>query len=320
MKNMTVQPQTAIEASDGTEFHSGKPSLMTLYNELMKIRLSALVVVTTGVGFIMASPLGIEWYTLLWTLIGTTACAGSAAALNQVVESSRDSKMQRTANRPIPAGHISRIHAFVFGVLLAYIGVAILSFGATAGAAGIALLTILIYVLIYTPLKPRTSLNTYVGAVVGGLPPLIGYVAASGTIGPAGWILAGLLFIWQMPHFLALAWMYREDYVRGGFVMLPSLDETGELTARVSVMTSLCLIPLALFMTISGSTGILFAIAGTILGGFMTMRSIAFWRARDDASARRLFFASIIYLPLLLTVMVLDRQTIQWIELGTIAN
>jgi len=304
---MTVQPQTAIDDSEHTDRRAGKPSLMTLYNELMKIRLSALVVVTTGVGFIMASPLGIEWYTLLWTLIGTTACAGSAATLNQLAEHSRDSMMHRTSNRPIPAGNISRIHAFVFGLLLAYVGVAILSFGATIAAAGIALLTILIYVLVYTPLKPRTSLNTFVGAVVGGLPPLIGWAAASDTIGPAGWILAGLLFIWQIPHFLALAWMYREDYARGGFVMLPSLDESGELTARVSVMTSLCLIPLALFMTMSGSTGILFAIAGTTLGGFMTMRSIAFWRARDDASARRLFFASIIYLPILLTFMVIDR-------------
>jgi heme O synthase-like polyprenyltransferase len=141
-------------------------------------------------------------------------------------------------------------------------------------------------------------------------------VAASGSIEVGGWILGSILFVWQIPHFLALAWMYREDYERGGFKMLPAIDPTGELTARVSVMTCLCLIPLALFMTVVGSTGLLFAIAGTILGGFMTMKAIAFWKARDDASAKRLFIASIIYLPILIVVMLIDRETVQWIELG----
>ncbi len=294
-----------------------KPTLSSLYAELSKIRLSLLVVVTTGAGFILASPLGIDWYMLFWTLLGTTACAGSAAALNQLAEKSRDQKMHRTLHRPLPAGHISKAHAFVFGIVLAYIGVSILSFGANVYAAGIALLTILIYILVYTPLKPLTTFNTIVGALVGALPPLIGCVAASGTIDIGGWILAGILFIWQMPHFLALAWMYREDYLRGGFKMLPAIDRSGELTARVSVMTSLCLIPLALLMTVVGSTGILFAITGSILGGFMTMKSITFWRHRDDATARRLFFASIIYLPLIIVFMLLDRETIQWIEIGT---
>ena len=293
-----------------------KPSFAKLYSDLTKIRLSLLVVVTTGAGFILASPLGIDWLTLLWTLLGTTACAGSAAALNQLAEHSRDIKMHRTLSRPLPAGHLSKAHAFVFGILLTYIGIAILSFGANIEAAGIALLTILIYILVYTPLKTITSFNTLVGALVGGLPPLIGWVAASGTIELGGWILAGILFIWQIPHFLALAWMYREDYERGGFTMLPAIDKTGELTARVSVITSLCLIPLALFLTVVGTTGILFAIIGTILGGFMTMKSITFWRKRDDASARRLFFASIIYLPLIIVAMLADRETIQWIEMG----
>ena len=310
MDSTTTPTQTTI-------LDEGSPRLMSLYGELSKIRLSLMVVITTGTGFIMASPLGIDWMMLLWTLIGTTACAGSAAALNQLAEGSRDKRMLRTANRPLPAGNISKAHAFVFGVILAYVGVAILSFGANIEAAGIALLTILIYVFIYTPLKPRTSFNTFVGAIVGGLPPLIGWVAASNSIGNGGWILAGILFIWQIPHFLALAWMYREDYERGGFKMLPAIDSTGELTARVSVMTSLCLIPLALFMTVTGSTGVLFAIAGSILGAFMTMKSIVFWKKRDDASARRLFFASIIYLPLIIVFMLLDRETIQWIELGT---
>jgi len=294
-----------------------KPSLSNLYAELSKIRLSLLVVFTTGAGFIMASPLGIDWLVLLWTLLGTTACAGSAASLNQLAERSRDMRMHRTSDRPLAAGHLSRVHAFVFGIVLAYIGISILSFGSNIEAAGIALLTILLYVFVYTPLKPITTFNTVVGAIVGALPPLIGWVAASESVGPGGWILAGILFVWQIPHFLALAWMYREDYLRGGFKMLPAIDRSGELTARVSVMTSLCLIPLALLMTVVGSTGILFAITGSILGGFMTMKSITFWRHRDDATARRLFFASIIYLPLIILFMVLDRETMQWIEIGT---
>ena len=276
-----------------------------------------LVVITTAVGFIMASTLGVDWMRMMWTVLGTTCCACAAAALNQVAEHSKDAAMNRTKNRPIPAGNISPLHAFIVGVLLSYIGVAIISFGASVGAAGLALLTILIYVLIYTPLKTRTSFNTIVGAVVGAIPPLIGWVAAVGSIGRGGIILGGILFIWQLPHFLALAWMYKDDYQTGGFKMLPSLDASGELTARTSVMTSMCLVPLALFMSISGSTHILFAIVGSILGLWVTSRSITFWRKRDYASARRLFFATIIYLPILLVFMLIDRQTMQWIEMGS---
>ena len=309
MKSTTVPSQPAIAQYS--------PSLLYLYSELTKIRLSALVVVTTAVGFIMASTLGIDWMTLLWTVVGTACCACAAAVLNQVTEHTKDAAMDRTKNRPIPAGHISTIHAFIVGVLLAYIGVAILSFGASVGAAGLALLTILIYVLIYTPLKTKTSFNTIVGAVVGAIPPLIGWVAATGSIGRGGIILAGILFVWQLPHFLALAWMYKDDYTQAGFKMLPSLDDSGELTARASIVTSMCLIPLALFMSIAGSTSVLFAIVGSLLGFWLTGRSIAFWRQRNRTTARKLFFATIIYLPILLVFMMIDRQTMQWVEMGT---
>ena len=296
------------------------PSLVSLYTELTKIRLSALTVVTTGVGFVMASPLGVNWVMLFWTILGTMACACSASALNQFVEHDKDKLMHRTSNRPIPAGHLSKVHAFVFGVILAYIGVGILSFLANVDAAGIALFTILLYVLVYTPLKTRTSSNTLVGAVVGALPPLIGWVAASGGMGSGGLILASLLFIWQLPHFLALAWVYREDYERGGFVMLPSLDRTGKLTAKASFITSLCLIPLTLLLTITGSTGVLFAILGGLLGLWVVYRSFQFWKLRDDVTAKKLFYSTIIYLPLLLMVMLIDRNTIQWVEMANSPN
>jgi protoheme IX farnesyltransferase len=309
MKSTTAPSQTALSQDS--------QSLLSVYCELTKIRLSVMVVITTAVGFVMASTLGIDWMRMFWTVLGTLCCACAAAALNQVAEHSRDAAMDRTKNRPIPAGHISSIHAFIVGVLLSYVGVAIVSFGASVGAAGLALLTILIYVLIYTPLKTRTSFNTIVGAIVGAIPPLIGWVAAAGSIGRGGIILGGILFIWQLPHFLALAWMYKDDYEQGGFKMLPSLDASGELTARASVVTSLCLVPLALFMSVSGSTSILFAVVGSILGLWVTARSITFWRTRDRLSAKRLFFATIIYLPILLVFMVIDRQTVQWIEMGS---
>lgn len=296
------------------------PSLVSLYTELTKIRLSALTVVTTGVGFVMASPLGVNWIMLFWTVIGTMACACSASALNQFAEHDKDKLMHRTSNRPIPAGHLSKIHAFVFGVILAYVGVAILSFLVNIEAASIALLTILLYVLAYTPLKTRTSSNTLIGSIVGALPPLIGWVAASGGIGSGGLILAGILFIWQIPHFLALAWVYREDYERGGFIMLPSLDRTGKLTAKASFITSLCLIPLTLLFTITGSTGLLFAGLGGLLGLWVAYRGIQFWKLRDDASAKKLFFSTIIYLPLLLMAMLLDRNTVQWVEMASSPN
>lgn len=289
------------------------PNLFGFYCELTKIRLSILVVFTTTVGFIMASQQGIDWFRLLWTVVGTSACACAAAALNQVFERKRDAKMRRTRLRPIPAGHIGTAHAFIIGILLSYVGVAVLSFGVNIQAAGIALLTILIYVLVYTPLKSITTLNTIVGALVGGLPPLIGWVAVSGGIGTGGLVLAGILFIWQLPHFLALAWMYRDDYERGGFRMLPIIDKNGELTARMSVITSLCLVPLTLLMVIEGLSGILFGIVGSILGVWLSGKAIVFWRNRDENTARKLFYATIIYLPILFVAMIIDHQILLWI-------
>jgi protoheme IX farnesyltransferase len=305
-----------VSSTKNVAFSGTTKKLPGLYCELTKIRLSALVVVTTAVGFIMVSPTSIDWITLLWTVLGTTFCAGAAAALNQVIERTRDSKMHRTQLRPIPSGNLSIAHAFVIGVVLSYVGVAILSFGANIAAAGIALITILLYVLIYTPLKARTSLNTIVGAVVGALPPLIGSVASYGTIETGGLIIAGILFVWQLPHFLSLAWMFRDDYARGGLKMLPAIDETGGITSRASMMTCLLLIPLSLLLTLTGFTGVLFAVTGSLLGLWLTAKSYIFWKKRDDESARKLFFATIAYLPILLAMMLIDRETLQWVAFG----
>ncbi len=308
---------TQTVASSSISSQVASPSLPALYCALTKIRLSALVVATAAVGFVLASPAGIDWPVLAWTVLGTALAAASAAALNQVAERSLDARMRRTAGRPIPAGHMSAVHAFVVGVLLCWVGIAILAVAVSLAAAGIALATILLYVLVYTPMKTRTSFNTLVGAVVGALPPVLGWVAATSGRIDGAWILGGLLVCWQLPHFLALAWMYREDYERGGFRMLPSIDPGGELTSRVCVLTSLALLPLSLSCSLAGLTGIAFAVIGTGLGCWMVLASLRFWRRREQDTARQLFLTSITYLPLLLVAMVLDRTTIEWIDISS---
>ena len=283
---------------------------MSLYLELTKARLSALVVVTTAVGFVMATPAHaqIDWLTLVFTIVGTALAAGGANALNQLIEMRRDALMHRTRNRPLPAGAMGPAHALIVAMLLCYAGLGVLAVQANLLAAGLALATIVIYIAAYTPLKTRTTLNTLVGAVCGAIPPLVGWVAAAGRLDAAAWVLAGLLFVWQIPHFFALAWLYREDYARGGHVMLPVLDETGRLTGRIVVVTSLCLIPLALSGTLFGLAGPAYALGSLALGLWFVGVGARLCARRTEANARRLFLASIIYLPAVLGLMVVDRR------------
>lgn len=277
------------------------------YVVLTKARLSALVLLTTGVGFVLAEIGSIHWWPLLWTMLGTALCAGCASVFNQVWEVRRDARMQRTCTRPLPAGTMRLGHALVTATIMGYAGIAILAMGANLLAAGLALLTIALYVLAYTPLKSRSTLNTLVGAVCGGIPPMIGWAAAAGSLDARAWLLGAILFVWQLPHFFALAWLYRADYERGGFAMLPVLDRDGAITTRVIVLTSLMLIPVALGATVLNIAG-LFAAAGSfVLGLWLLALSIRLHNTRSDAHARSVFLASIAYLPLLLTLFVLDR-------------
>ena len=284
-----------------------------VYLELGKARLSGLVVITTAVGFIMASPGisatagAIDWMRLLWTLLGTSLAAGAAGALNQVVEEERDARMPRTRNRPLPAGRIGTIHAAMVGVVWAGVGVTLLAAMVNLLTAGLALLTILLYLLVYTPLKVRSTLNTLAGAVVGAVPPMMGWAAASGRIEPGAWVLAATLFVWQIPHFLALAWMYRKDYELGGYRMLPIIDPTGSITCRAVLMWTLALLPVTLAATWVGITGWVYAVGCVGLGLWMLRLAAALYRGRTNAEARRLFLATVVYLPLLMGLMVLDR-------------
>ncbi|MBC8523315.1 protoheme IX farnesyltransferase [PVC group bacterium] len=311
--------QTTIQLENEST-KEGQRSLFQTYCDLAKIKLSILVVMSTAVAFVMASELGIIWSKLFCTVIGTIFCASAAAALNQVYERKRDAKMHRTTSRPIPSGRLSVVHAFIVGILLTYFGISILAFGANPEAAGIAFLTILLYVIVYTPLKPRTTFNTFVGAVVGALPPLIGWSAATDSLTGGAWLLAGILFLWQIPHFLALAWKYKDQYEHGGFAMLPAVDPSGELTGRVSVLASLCLVPLCLLLTIEGTTTSLFAIGGSLLSLWMTFVSFLFWRNPSHNTAMRMFLASIIYLPALFIFMLLCRQYVDFSEVTLVAQ
>jgi protoheme IX farnesyltransferase len=286
--------------------------LIAVYLELAKARLSALVLLTTAVGFVMGSPVaaGIDWIRLLLTVAGTALAAGAANALNQVFESPRDGRMKRTRGRPLPSGAIGVPHALLFSCATAGAGLAILALAANLTAAGLALVTICVYVCLYTPLKTRSTLNTLVGAVCGAIPPMIGWVAATGGLEAGAWILGALLFVWQIPHSFALAWMYREDYARGGFAMLPVVDRAGWLTGQVVVLTSLSLVPLALAATLAGLTGWVYAAGSVVLGLWILSFGARLYTQRTGASARRLFRASIVYLPVLLCLMVADRGPI----------
>ncbi len=287
-----------------------KRSLVELYLELSKARLSALVVLTTAVGFIMGTPAltAGAWGRLLLTIAGTSLAAAGANALNQILERRRDAMMHRTRGRPIPSGAMSPMHGLLFALAVAYAGLGILGLTVSLAAAGLALATILIYTLLYTPLKTRSTLNTLVGAVCGAIPPMIGWVAASGSLDRGAWILGGLLFVWQIPHFFALAWMYRQDYARGGYKMLPVMDPNGRLTGQVIVLMSLGLLPLGLAATLFGLAGWVYAVGSIALGTWLVVVGLRLYATRSEESARRMFLASIAYLPLLLGLMVLDRN------------
>lgn len=288
-------------------------SATSVWSALAKARLSGLVLATTAVGFAVApwpEAQGFPWARFLWTCLGTGLAAASAGMLNQLMEVRYDARMQRTSRRPLPAGQVRPVTVFVVGVAAAYAGSAILTVQANPLSGALALANILVYVLLYTPLKPRTTLNTLVGAVTGAIPPVIGWTAAVGRVDAGAWALFAILFVWQVPHFLALAWMYRQDYERGGFMMLPSQDADGYVTAQACVLSSLLLVPVGLLATLVGVCGYVYAMTALLLGLGMTWLSWKFMKDRSDASARKLFLASLAYLPLLMAVMVADRGSV----------
>ncbi len=279
---------------------------LRLLMELGKARLSALVVMTTLAGFFLASRGSVDLELLAWTAVGTALSAWAANSLNQWRERQLDARMKRTAGRPLPSGQLSAPVALLLGLLAGMWGVMILSLAVNPLTAGLSALTIILYVLVYTPMKVASPANTLVGSLVGAIPPLMGWTAASGSIGFGGLALGLVLFIWQVPHFLGLAWLYREDYALGGFKMLPVVQPEGTSTAAMALVYSLALIPVALLLSLSGLNGAAYGVAAVLLGLIMVALSLRFYRDRSKINARALFLASLVYLPVLLLFMVFN--------------
>jgi protoheme IX farnesyltransferase len=274
---------------------------------LTKARLNFYVIITTFVGFCMASGHSLDWLRLFNAVLGTTLAAFGAAALNQVLESKVDRLMERTKSRPIPSGRMRLVHALMIGVAMSVFGVVHLWFTTNALSAILAAATVLIYIFLYTPLKRKTSFCTVVGAVSGAIPPVVGWTAVEPTIGLGAWVLFGILFTWQMPHFLAIAWMYRDEYAQAGFVMLKRDDVSGSSTALQSLIYTFALLVISLIPVFSGVNNMVYLVAALILNGAMLACAVEFLTQRTRVSARRLFFASIIFLPVLLGIMVFTK-------------
>jgi protoheme IX farnesyltransferase len=299
--------KAAIIEPDQIEVRSSRSGLVRDLVELVKARLTLLVLLTTAVGFYLGTEGPIYFAALLHTVFGTAAAAAGAAALNQWWEYNLDALMRRTRSRPVPAGRMRPRDAAVLGVALSIFGVAYLAFVCNALSAALAAITIVIYVFGYTPLKRVSTFNTALGAVPGALPPMIGWAAARGTLNAGAWMLFAILFFWQLPHFFAIAWMYRDDYARAGFQMISSDDQSGERSASQSVFFCMILFVVAGLPAFLGIATVFYLLAELILGGVFIAVAMRFLKTRTRSDARRLFITSIIYLPLLLGALVLSK-------------
>jgi heme o synthase len=274
---------------------------------LTKPRLNLLVLVTTLGGLYLGAPDGVAPTLVFHTLLGTALVAGGAAALNQVWERDTDGLMRRTRMRPVPDGRLQASESTGFGLVLSAAGLFQLLVGVNAVSALVAAATLASYVLLYTPLKRRTWLSTLVGAIPGALPPVIGWAAATGGVDLAGLSLFGIVFLWQIPHFFAIAWLYREDYARAGLPLLPVVEPDGRSTGRQALLYAIALVPMSIAPALAGLAGAPYVTVALALGVALVALSVQFARDRSTVAARRLFFASITYLPLLWAMLVLDR-------------
>lgn len=278
------------------------------YLELTKPRITFLIVLTAAAGFCLAAPYGAFNYTrFIHAMIGIALLSSGIATLNQYMERHLDARMRRTATRPLPTGKLSSMEALLFGVALTLGAEAYLALLVNPLTAALGFTVVGGYLFLYTPLKTRTTLSTAIGAFPGAMPPLMGWVAATGEVTIGAWALFAILFLWQFPHFLAIAWMYKEDYARAGIVMLPVVEPAGRLTAQQIVVNTLMLIPVSLMPTALGISGRVYLAGAMILGLLFLYSSITCAISRTRQQARRLLLASVLYLPLLFVLMVLNR-------------
>src|SRR3954471_7029940 len=301
----------AVAPSSSTSLGVRPSRARDLY-ELTKPRMNFLVVVTTMVGYLMAAPKGLgpsEWARLFHTLLGTALTAAGASVLNQYIERAYDALMPRTANRPLPGGRVAPLDALALGVGLAVTGTVYLALLVNPLTAALGAFTLVSYVFLYTPMKRWTSLCTLVGAVPGAVPPMMGWTAVHDSLDVQAWALFAILFFWQMPHFLAIAILFKDDYAAGGFKMLPVVDRDGVATSRQIVLYAAALIPITLFPTLCHMANETYFFLAAVMGlGFFGL-GVQCAISGSRADARRLFFASIIYLPLLLAAMMLDKAS-----------
>jgi protoheme IX farnesyltransferase len=302
-----MKPAANVAVADSWNPEAVASHRLADFITLAKPRLNLLVLITTAAGLYLASPEGVPSPVLFHTLIGTALVAGGAAALNQVWERHTDALMRRTQRRPVASGRLRSPEGWGFGLALSTTGLVELAIGVNAISAAVAGFTLGSYVLVYTPLKRRTSLATLMGGVPGALPVVIGWVAATGTLTLPAFVLFGIVFFWQMPHFLAIAWLYRDDYAAARIPLLPVLEPDGRRTGRQALLYSAALGPVSLMPTLVGLGGGAYTVIATVLGLTLIALSARFARDRSTAAARRLFIFSITYLPLLLGALVADR-------------
>jgi protoheme IX farnesyltransferase len=286
---------------------TAEKSWLAVYADLIKARLTLLVLLTTLVGFYLGWRGPMSYLLMLNAVLGTALVASGAAALNQLLEREHDAKMRRTRNRPLPSGRLQPPTVMVFGGVCSCAGLLYLALAVNLTTSVIGAVSLLSYLFIYTPLKRVTWLNTAVGAIPGALPPLMGWTAARGEMSSEGWALFAILAFWQVPHFFAIAWIYRDEYAKAGFVMLPVIDPDGQRTGRQAVSHTLVLLPVSLCPFVYHLTGKFYLIGALVLGCAFLFFAIQFARHMTVSRARQLFFVSILYLPLLLTAMVLDK-------------
>jgi protoheme IX farnesyltransferase len=277
------------------------------YWTLTKPEVNFLVVMSTLAGFYLGWRGPINFVLLFCTLLGTLLVASGTGTLNQYIERNSDASMRRTARRPLPSGRMNPAAAFWFGIFLALAGGLLLWLAVNALASALALATLLSYLLFYTPLKKRTPLCTLVGAFPGAMPPLIGWAAARGSLSLEAWVLYAILFCWQFPHFLAIAWLYREDYSRAGLRMLPARDTEGRFTGREILAFTMALLPISVLPVFLGQAGTIYLIGALLLGLAFLVYGIQMAHGRTRILARRLVLASVVYLPLVFALLMVNK-------------
>jgi protoheme IX farnesyltransferase len=299
--------KAAVPEQELAQVISPAKGWFAVYADLVKARLTLLVLLTTLVGFYVGWVGPMNYVLMFHALLGTALVASGAAALNQLLEREYDARMRRTAGRPLPSGRLQPVTVMLFGGVCSLVGLIYLALLTNPLTSVLGAISLVSYLFIYTPLKRLTWLNTAVGAIPGALPPLMGWAAARGELNGGGWALFAILAFWQMPHFFAIAWIYRDEYAKAGFQMLPAVDPDGSRTAQQSVSHTLGLLPISLCPFLFHLAGPVYLAAAVLLGGAYLACAIQFARRLDLPSARRLFFASIIYLPLLLIALVADK-------------